>query len=304
MITFKCKNCGGEVSINAAGDLLCPYCGTKANFSDAELRGYREFRSSMLQYLASVASNKDKETDAEYIWKLSESVSFETNDGTEITINYIYQCEDNSIKMYAARNSVIYVFPRAKAELAEMALRNVSSLTYPSADMKDLRRLVPELKGHYILSDGSVMLVYNKPENLFPLPLFGALEYVHVAWIVSRLENIACLLAFNNVVHGDITPDTLFINPKSHEVTLMGGWWNMEKGYSEKDLKDLRKTAKLLLSDYFKDIPKMFKDFLDGRPKNDAFKDFEYWDYVIENGLGGRHFHVLSADKILEQKRG
>ena len=35
MITYKCKNCGGEMSVDHVGDLYCPYCGRHHCICDA-----------------------------------------------------------------------------------------------------------------------------------------------------------------------------------------------------------------------------------------------------------------------------
>lgn len=300
MITYKCKNCGGEVTIDGGGNLVCPYCDSKGNFSDADLREYREFRTAMLHYLVAVSENKEQSTDADYIWKMAECENYTGADGTAISVNYIYRCEQDGVSMFAAKSGVIYVFPAGKKALAQRMLENVSALKYPAADLKDLKVLVPSLKGEYDLMDGGKMLVFGKGENVFPLALFGNLPYQHVAWIISRLENIACLLNYNDVTHNGIETDSIFINPKTHEAVLMGAWWRLGHDITGADLRAIRETAKKLLGrDYFS-IPTMFKEFLDGKPAADAFTDFEKWDNVIEKGLGGRHFHTLSADKIIK----
>ena len=42
MISFKCKNCGGEMSVDSSGSLVCEYCGSNSFFADSELTGYRD----------------------------------------------------------------------------------------------------------------------------------------------------------------------------------------------------------------------------------------------------------------------
>lgn len=300
MITYKCKNCAGEVSINYSGDLACPYCGTKVSFSDKELEGYKEFRRKMLEYLASVSNNTERDSDLDYIWSMAEEIDFESESGETISVRYIYKSERDSVHMYCARNNVILVFPDSKCTAANRTLSTINGLKYPKADMRGLDRLVPNFAGKYNLKDGSILLAYSKPDDMLPLPLFGNLAYEHVAWIVSRLENIACLLCFNNLAHHDIDPDSVFINPKTHEAALYGGWCNTtesESGSTD-DLKAIRNTAKLILGPGFEDIPKMFIEFIKERPKKNAYEDFEYWDEVIEKGLGGRHFHKLDINSL------
>ena len=294
MISFKCSNCGGEMTISHTGELMCPYCGTKHNFRDKELAGYKVFRRRMLEYLAAVAEDRAKASDYDYLWTNADSITFITDDGGEITIRYIYMNDSAGIKTYVAKESVIYIFDKAKADLLSRSMSNIAKISYPAADMKDLAKCVPQGKGTYRLSDGSVLWAVAKDEGLFPLPLFGNLEWEDVAWIVSRLENIACLLEYNEKVHGGISPETVFINPKTHQAALLGGWQNVSAmgGLNKTaDLRDIRDTARKLIGNGINGTPEMFKNFLLQAPKSDAFKDFEYWDEVIEKGLGGRRFH-------------
>lgn len=41
--------------------------------------------------------------------------------------------------------------------------------------------------------------------------------------------------------------------------------------------------------------PKGFMNFLNSEPQEDAYTDFNRWDYVIEHDLGGRHFHKMET---------
>jgi len=294
MISFKCKNCGGEMTISHTGDVFCPYCGTKHNFSDRELENYKVFRRRMLEYLSAVAEDRAKATDYDYLWNNCETASFVTADDTDLTIRYIYVCTYDGIKMYVGRETVVFEYSSLQEELLDKSIKNIGMVTYPSADMKDLNRCIPRGKGSYRLKDNRLLWAISKDEGLFPLPLFGNLAYEDVAWIVSRLENIACLLEYNEMTHGGIDPETVFINPKTHEAALLGGWHKAGKSDffdSTKDLKDIRITAKKLLGDGYVGIPEMFKDFISKAPKKEAYEDFKYWDEVIEKGLGGRRFH-------------
>jgi len=36
-------------------------------------------------------------------------------------------------------------------------------------------------------------------------------------------------MQWSNLVHGDISVNTVIINPSKHEVSLMGGWWYSKK---------------------------------------------------------------------------
>lgn len=294
MISFKCSKCGGEMTISHVGELMCPYCGTKNNFSDKELEGYKVFRHRMLEYLAAVAEDRAKATDYDYLWTNCETATFTTADGTDLSIRYIYTSTYDGVKMYVGKETVVFEYSSLQEELLDKSIENIRKVTFPSADMKDLNRCIPRGKGSYRLKDNRILWAVSKEEGLFPLPLFGNLEWADTAWIVSRLENIACLLEYNEMTHGGIDPETVFINPKTHEAALLGGWHKAgSTGFFDgrKDLKDIRTTARKLLGDGFGGAPEMFKEFLSKSPAADAYEDFKCWDEVIEKGLGGRHFH-------------
>lgn len=292
MISFKCKNCAGEMAVSRIGDLACPYCGSKNFFSDKELQEYREFRLRMLEYLSAAADDERADEYTERLWSNVEKTVFTDREGTDITLQYIYKSKEDSIWMYCTRRNVIYIYPREKRELADTAVNTFSRVTFPKADMKGLNRCFPVLTGQFELQDGSVMLVLAKEENIYPVGMFGSLSAKHVEWIISRLENIACVLTFNDMTHGGISTETVFINPKTHEAALFGGWhYGREYGHaSVKDLQDIRQTAEKLLGADYGDAPEPVIRFLKRQPASNAYDDFAMWDEVIEKELGGRHF--------------
>lgn len=292
MISFRCKHCGGEMSVSRIGALKCPYCGSKNFFSDSQLKEYKSFRQRMLEYLSAAADEEVAAQNMEWLWNYVETASFRDMDGMDITIEYIYKSMEDGIWMYCARRNVIYIYPADKKNLAQTTINSFSKITYPQADMKGLQRCFPVLAGKYELEDGSIMLVYSKNENMYPAGMFGSLPAAHVEWIISRLENIACVLAFSDMVHNGITTESVFINPVTHEAALFGGWYGARRTYqgTDIDLKDLRKTAIELLGEDYDNAPKPVKRFLESTPASSAYDDFDMWDKVIENELGGRHF--------------
>ena len=68
-------------------------------------------------------------------------------------------------------------------------------------------------------------MAIEKKEVVYPLNMLGVLLDRHVAWIVSRLENLCCLLDYNNMVLNGLTEDNLFVDPVNHQIYLYGGWW-------------------------------------------------------------------------------
>ena len=292
MLEFVCKACGGDMKVHRTGELLCPYCGVKNVFTDKQLADYKGYRLRMLEYLRAVAEDRETSAGKDAIWNNARTVTFQDAEGDDITIQYLYHGKEKGVDMYAARNNVIYIYPVFKTIQADKAIEAFSRLAFPQADMKGLGRCFPKLAGDYKLKNGSRMLVYSKEEDFYPLGLFEDLIPEHVEWMISRLENIACVLLYNEMEHGDICKDGIFINPKTHEAALFGGWENAHTGVttSETDLRAIRKVAGEMLGEGYNKAPKPLIRFIEGKPASLAYDDFAAWDKVIETQLGGRHF--------------
>ena len=296
MISYKCKECGAEMVVHSNGDIVCPYCGAKENFSDAELREYKRLRWNVLEYLRSCADSDPDPAKTDRVWDNASRLTLKSAAGEDVVIEYLYEAEQDGIKMYCARNSVIYIFPKIMGDLTRKIVEGLSLLDYPQADVRNLSKCFPQYNTTIALESGETFVALFKPADFYPLSMFGALEKEHVAWIISRLENICCVLQYSDITHGDIKPDSICINPRTHEAMLFGQWWNVKKGISSsllspnKDLTDVRATARKILGFERGELPKDFEKFLNEKPREDAYTDFANWDKVIETAFGGRRF--------------
>lgn len=75
------------------------------------------------------------------------------------------------------------------------------------------------------MQDGSSFIVIEKRQGVYPLKMLGTLLDRHVAWVISRLENLCCLLSYNDMVSNGLTVENLFVDPENHQLYLYGGWW-------------------------------------------------------------------------------
>lgn len=296
MISYKCDNCGAEMFIGPSGGLVCPYCGSSSHFSDSELRKYKEFRNNMLVYLKEAAENKADETATRQLWGYAETDLYETKDGEDIYVEYIFKTTDDGVKMYMCRETVVYIFDEDRKTDAYKMLNSINLVAFPKADMKRLDKCIPKLQAKLELKDGGVLVAFAREENMYPLGAFGILDYKHAAWILSRLENICCILEYSGIKHTGITLEGVYINPYTHEAALYGGWWksSMKTDKSRIDLFAIREVTKRIMGVH-NTAPKGFMNFLNSEPQEDAYTDFNRWDYVIEHDLGGRHFHKMET---------
>ncbi|MBR3636415.1 MAG: hypothetical protein IKN45_00700 [Lachnospiraceae bacterium] len=297
MLVFKCKNCGGEFEVNTHGELLCPFCHSKQYFTNEQLTGYDEFRDSLLKYLRSLNDAIAEEGDILNYWNYLSTRSFTHKDtGGQIEVSYTFQTTVDGVEVYINREHVIYHFSSADAFKAEAMIRNADSLSYPSADIKNLRQYLPALNARYELSDSSVLVSVAKAENVYPLFVFSNLHPKHVAWMISRMENLCCLFEFNGIDFKHMDEKNLFINPKTHEAFILGGWWDIQRSGGRTCLKELRKTAERITGSRLPEGPDMYRDFLRSEPKADAYEDFAYWDEVIMKGFGGHNFTKFDTE--------
>lgn len=89
----------------------------------------------------------------------------------------------------------------------------------------DLRHWsIPAMRDIIRLEDGSVAIVmsYVPGSNLQQLvEKKGPIEAEHVCWITERVLNALCYLHDNKVVHGDVKPANIIVQPDSHQVVLV-----------------------------------------------------------------------------------
>lgn len=293
MISVKCKNCGAELSIDTHGNLICPYCGTKNFMSDMDFTEYKNLRQNMLNYLRTENDARGDRADNNYIWSQADLLSLITIDGKTVNIRYTFCYEDDDVKTYITKDSVVNIYERNDLAKMNTTLEGIRKLSYPEAAGKDLTKSFPHIKAKFELNDGRHLLAFEKPENSYPLFAFGNLRPKHVAWIVSRMENFCCVFEYSGIVHGGLSTDTIYINPKTHEAFLYGGWWKAKyktSFNSSTDLMEVRKISRKLLGEFINEAPQLFIDFMNSKPANDAYEDFSNWDRVIVDGFGGHNF--------------
>ena len=314
MINFKCSSCGAEMSVSKTGDLVCSYCGSKSVFTDKDLKEYKEFRFRMLSYLNIISDvpagkvfSKDVYNsgsslypeETERIWQNAEQEKLCLSDGRPLTIKYLFKGIQNGVTIYTARKNVIFVFEKGDEVSFGKFSPMVGKLCYPSADIKGLSKFFPVVGGCFELDDNRYVLSVSKDEELYPLSAFGSLPPEHAAWIVSRLENLCCVLAYSGILHNGIDMESVFINARTHQAYLLGGWWNAcECTDGRNDLIAVRNVAKRVMGIGYECSPDEFRKFISESPANDAFEDFSLWDTVIEKGFHGRRFRKLDLSSL------
>lgn len=328
MAILKCKMCGGTLDYDRAQNLaVCPYCGSKSTVFDQDRKLFEQFQNQF----AALLNQESREAPQEGFWVEASREELTREDGETIEITYLTRRKADMCTVYVARRNIIYIFESRHAAFAARYREMVEKVAYPTPDMKrELENYVPKLVTECRLADGSVFLAIEKKEGVYPLKMLGTFIDRHAAWVVSRLENLCCLLDYNDMVLNGFTAENLFVDPANHQIYLYGGWWfagyrgteNMGasvdvqpflerakgklwhrkpegrgRNLRETDLESIRLVAAKLMGYPDREalkadriLPEPFRNFLLRGPERDARADFAEWDRVLTESYGERKF--------------
>lgn len=290
LLNIRCDNCGAEYRISSRGEMVCRFCGSMVYLSDKDFKAYKNTRDEMLHNDRFINDETADEGDILHMWNNSSRVNFTTDRGVIITMDSFYSVILDDKEVYIGSNKILIVF----ASISEVTRFNnsLSQIMYPSADIKDLSRFLPNVTFKATLEDGRGIIVVSKSENIYPLFLFENLKATTVAWMISRFENLGCLLEFNDMDFDTISIEDIYINPKTHELFILDGWENVSRTPRRNYLKDIRLIAKDVMN--VSTANDMCMQFLNGEPAATAYDDFGNWDDVIMKGFGGHNFHQFN----------
>jgi hypothetical protein len=215
---------------------------------------------------------------------------------------------------YIGDNHVTYLLDTSHKDLYEQARIALSRFKYGSAKMQaDIERCLPHKAVWFETPTQLGVAIEKKPSLLLLRDVLNHLKNIdvrHIAWIQNTLHNLTCYLSYINVMHGDISLDTYYIDPETHSGALLGGWW-----YARPLGQDLKKvtarTASLLPWSVRRDKkatvsvdlecvkamgleqgvtdPKLVK-WLKSVATQDAIKTYKAWGTVLEERFGPRRF--------------
>jgi hypothetical protein len=237
--------------------------------------------------------------------------------------------------MYVANRSVIWLIEEKYTDLLQNGERAIQELIYCDEKMKEeFERCVPKVIARFETADNRLGLVVEKAPDLFLLRdvlnyYEGKIPERHVAWILSRLNNIVCYLDYNGISVNGITTDTVFISPKYHGCALLGGWWYSVKqgekmiGTSNEvftvmppqvkdkklgniltDMEAIRLIGRELLGDrngnslsLMSSAPDAMISWLRGAATSNAFEELTKWKEVLEASFGERKFVEMDLNE-------
>ena len=291
LLNVRCDNCGAEYRISSRGEMVCRFCGSNVYLSDVDFKAYKNTRDNMLMSDRFTNDEAADTGDVLRLWNNGSTANFKTIKGVNISFDCYYSVILDDKEVYIGADKIAVIFSNTFS-LTNFTV-NLSQIEYPSADIKDLSRFLPNIIFKSALEDGRSIIIISKTDNIYPLFLFENLKATTVAWIISRLENLGCLLEFNNMDFRALRAEDLYINPKTHELFILDGWDGVEKTSRRNYLKDIRIIAKDIMDT--STAPELCMKFLDGDPEETAYDDFSAWDEVIMKGFNGHNFHQFNT---------
>ncbi len=311
MQAVRCPSCGATLDLdNNLMTAKCKFCGSTVTLSPADL-GVDQTTVGVLAEMfhgdaAGVFLKKKlEELNMDEYWKHhAQTVTFVTEDDSVVEISYIHNVTVEKTEIFMGRSNVFLLFNAP--EEAKHYVDAASSVQLPPDDKHNMKQFLPEITHQFTLRDRRVLLVITRGRYEYPLVSFRGLPDVHAAWIVSRLENLCCLLQYNHLTVPDLDIRDIYINPETHQAYLYGGLWRANrivgalssaKTY-EAELRSVRKIASEAMGfseieNAQKAMPEAFYDFLREKPKDDAFSDFAWWDVSLTLAYGKRVFRDL-----------
>ncbi len=286
-----------------------------------DLRADRAFSQLQVFY------KQAKEAIQNNTWIATNYIEVSTKKETTLKIKYQYHCRFELGDYYVCNKVIIYIFDDNREKYYNNFIKQVNNLKYADRKMEKIfKNLFPKIQSISETTSGKKIVVLSKTEDIFPLKCLiengfnRNLPHTHLAWITSRLMNIACYLKWSGLVSNGIDIDNLFVSPHYHSILLFGGWWYTTKANeamigTTKNIFNVMtpKVKANKVSDYTTDIesiraigrayaagdaPSAILNFYNEGSTNDSMKEMKKWDDALQKGYGVRRF-VKINDNII-----
>lgn len=277
---------------------------------------------------------KDFETGT---WNKSNFIKLALTNGSHVEITYLDTFNFELGRCYVTNTKVIYVLNNKADKYIQALKTGLNNIVYRDKDMQDyFSRFFPKnIKFRKISDTDEHFLVFDKTSDVFPLK--NLIDYFnkvglqnkdkHIAWMITRLLNIAVLFNRSGLVHNGITLENCFVSPHYHTILLYGGWWYSTKSGEKMigvprsvyevmpisaktsktssfitDLESIKLLGRQLFGStncrkLVEDtkVPKPIADFLVSGSSSDALKELKNWDKALELAYGERKFIPLEV---------
>ena len=253
-------------------------------------------------------------------------------------MNYIDAWQFELGECYMDNRNIVYLAELKYYHHIKNAKEKLKNIQYADEQMElFFSAAIPHIFKEFKTIDDKYCLIIKKPTDSFPLK--NVLEYFddeiegeHIAWIITRLLNIEQFLSYNNIIHNGISLSNIFINPKTHIVTLYGGWWyatypdelmtgtnsfvydlllpetiKTKKPTCYTDLESIKLVGKQIsgiITSGFTTLPDSMLNFLNKKSTKDIKKELMLWEKAKEEAYGKPKFieMKIETNKLFNMK--
>jgi hypothetical protein len=258
------------------------------------------------------------------MWEATNYVEFKTTTGKTLQLKYMYHGIFEIGEYFVCSKHIVYLFDFSKKKYYNNYINQIENLKYADGEMKKMfQPLFPTVIAEHDTVDNKHIIVVSKTEDVYPLRCVldnfykGDIPDTHLAWMVSRMMNIACYLKYNKQVHNGINIDNMFVSLQYHTILLIGGWWYAvdedakmigttkeiysimppkvkadKNACSVTDVESVKAFGRKYLAD---SAPQAFKNFVNSGSKDDSMAEMEKWDDALIESFGKRKFIKIEA---------
>lgn len=253
-------------------------------------------------------------------------------DGKTFRIKFLARRPFELGEMLIGSNVITFLIDRKHDDMVLHGLKQIGTMRYPNETFrKSLAPHLPNVVRSVETHAGWVIAMRKEPHEVLLSDLIaylgGKIEPKHTAWIISSLLNLACFMEVENMTLNGMTPETVFVSPAKHSVSLYGGWWYAQVGgklikhlpakvfplatrrlrehkvaSAELDIECIRAIGRACLGDPTggslrgrADLPAPFAQFLQLPSSKSALVEYQNWPKVLEASFGPRRYHELKV---------
>ncbi|WP_434715668.1 hypothetical protein [Paraburkholderia sp. A3RO-2L] len=186
--------------------------------------------ADVFNWLRTLAAAAERKIEAG-TWEVPGLLRVKSTTGAEFEVRFARKLALEVGTMYVSKTLVGFDIPKDNLDLLASAEAQWSALSYATPAMRaEFERYFPAVMKKVETATGTFLVLKKDPGVLLLDDVLahykGAMPPRHVAWVISRLLNIACFLEVQGKLsHNAIGPDTVFISPAQHTAYLLGGWW-------------------------------------------------------------------------------
>lgn len=229
---------------------------------------------------------------------------------------------------YVSDTKIAYIFDSGK----EAYFSNYTTKLTQTARFKDskIRNMyqdkIPTIKTITDMSYGRKAIVVGKTPDDYPMDLFlktygNKLTGRDIAWMISRMCDLLCFLYINSsMVLNGFTKENLLICPKTHKISIFGGWWYASlNGTSmigtnktvyncmssltrtnkiatpQTDIESMRHICSEMVHEKT-DIPKSILNWINSGSSDDPLQTYHDWNEALDKAYGQRRFVKFDVD--------